>query len=628
MRGLAQLAVALAATAVASSREHQPSAKEELALPLEIFEEIFHSSDEAGQNGRRRLQADEFRGSKQELGAIDPVRLGIASAIILGLGSLAAGAGVGGGGLFVPTYWLILGVGPKGAVPLSGATILGAAFGNFVTLGWQKHPRANRPLIDYEVATFTQPGELLGVVFGVLLNIVLPPVAIIVFLAAILSYNARRTVRKGFTARRKETAARNRKNAALAEADREEQERTDDDKLPTPAKDPDEEEGHLETSPLSPRGSDAVANAGSDFFAATPPSECKEESTNSNTIELTTSGQHLSPRAASQLSPRAAAAVTTPEHANDVDPKMVVAHSETNLEAVENESNNLSTIAIGRSHTEEAAGIVPGRSVDDEPNPELAAVLAMDAVQFPLWAYGLLFPMTAYLFVYRYMSRQVFTPCATWDLSERGGEPRGWAGGVYWLWYWTPVPVFASFMYGCGEILKERTRRRARCPGYVALETDIQWDNKFLSKFPGYALGAGVAAGLLGIGGGMIQGPIFLEIGMEPKCATSATAFSILWTASSSTILWYVSGNIHWQLMVWVFCFGFVSGQIGQHGIDKVIKETGRPSYVIFLLGGIIGTACVAMVVSGAVTIILDVVSETPIFFLNLKEFKCGVPDV
>ena len=525
--------------------------------------------------------------AKQSLSDISPVRLGISSAIILGLGSLAAGAGVGGGGLFVPTYWLILGVGPKGAVPLSGATILGAAFGNFVSMGWQKHPRANRPLIDYEVATFTQPGELLGVVFGVLLNIMLPPICIIVFLAAILSYNARRTVRKGFKARAKETHAIARKKSALAQVEA----NNDDDVSPNEDKLKD-----LEC------GAEMIqARLDNDDHSQVRFKSLSMDEEDMKDEEVKTCGVEE----------------------DDMEP--VVATSDDDSK----HHKGIASLEVGRSATQEAAGIVPARAVDQdaENSPELKAVLSMDAVQFPLWAYGLLFPMTAYLFVYRYMTRHVFTPCARWDLTERDGDPRGWAGGVYWLWYWTPVPVFASFMYGCGEILKERTRRRAACRGYVALETDIQWDNHFLSKFPGYALGAGVAAGLLGIGGGMIQGPIFLDIGMEPKCATSATAFSILWTASSSTILWYLSGNIHWHLMVWVMCFGFVSGQIGQHGIDKVIKETGRPSYVIFLLGAIISSACVAMVVSGAATIILDIVKQEQIFFLNLREFKCGVPD-
>merc|ERR1719258_557819 len=100
-----------------------------------------------------------------------------------------------------PIYMVLLGAGPKGAVPLSKATILGGAIGNFLTLSRARHPKAERPMIDYEASTFMQSGELLGVVFGVLLNGLLPAILIIVFLLAILSYNSYKTFAKGFAAR-------------------------------------------------------------------------------------------------------------------------------------------------------------------------------------------------------------------------------------------------------------------------------------------------------------------------------------------------------------------------------------------------------------------------------------------
>ena len=46
---------------------------------------------------------------------------------------------------------------------------------------------------------------------------------------------------------------------------------------------------------------------------------------------------------------------------------------------------------------------------------------------------------------------------------------------------------------------------------------DIQWTKETLAKFPKIALLAGVAAGLLGIGGGMVIGPLFMEIEMQPQ---------------------------------------------------------------------------------------------------------------
>ena len=74
----------------------------------------------------------------------------------------------------MPIYAILLDVGAKPAVPLSKCTILGAAIGNFVSIGFGKHPNADRPLIDYETSTFMQAGELMGVTFGVLLNLLLP----------------------------------------------------------------------------------------------------------------------------------------------------------------------------------------------------------------------------------------------------------------------------------------------------------------------------------------------------------------------------------------------------------------------------------------------------------------------
>ncbi|KAJ8605333.1 hypothetical protein CTAYLR_002384 [Chrysophaeum taylorii] len=465
---------------------------------------------------RRRLSSDDYHGSKQSIGEIEAWRLGLAMALVLGLGSLAAGAGIGGGGLFVPIYWLILDAGAKGAVPLSKATILGGAIGNFVTIGWAKHPKADRPLIDYEAATFMQSGELLGVVFGVLANLVLPEVCIIVFLAVILSYNARRTIRKGFRTRAKE-------NQALMEASKVLEEETKDDVV---------------------------------VRAASPP------------------GGEL---------------------------EMVA------LFDAEEQPNKKSEIA----------------ALADK-------VRADDARQFPLWAWAQLVPMTAFLFVYGLLKREVFTPCATWNagkhdpLREREGEPHGYAGGVYWLWYWTPIPVYAGFMILTAHILKARTKRReALGDAYAPLPADLKWDDGMLARFPKVALLAGIAAGLLGIGGGMIIGPLFLEIGIEPQVGTSTCAFMILFTATSGVFLYLFSGNVGWQLALWCVVFGFASGQAGQRGVNYLLKKTGRPSYVIFLLGAIVASACVAMTISGAVTVAIDASNGKDVFELTLTEFKC-----
>lgn len=126
----------------------------------------------------------------------------------------------------------------------------------------------------------------------------------------------------------------------------------------------------------------------------------------------------------------------------------------------------------------------------------------------------------------------------------------------------------------------------------------MQWNSATLRRFPVTALLAGVTAGLLGIGGGMVIGPLFLSIGMEPQVGTSSCAFMILWTAFSGVVIYYVDDHLGTQLMLWCVAFGFISGQIGQRVVNAVLKKTGRPSYVVFLLGSIIGAACLSMTIT------------------------------
>lgn len=64
---------------------------------------------------------------------------------VLGL-MIAAGGGIGGGGILVPIYILIMGFTPKHAIPLSNITVLGGALANMFLNLKKRHPLADRPL--------------------------------------------------------------------------------------------------------------------------------------------------------------------------------------------------------------------------------------------------------------------------------------------------------------------------------------------------------------------------------------------------------------------------------------------------------------------------------------------------
>lgn len=121
-----------------------------------------------------------------------------ATTFLLFLGaSLAAGGGVGGGGIFVPIYIIVAGLTPQEAVPMSQATIMGGSIANLINYYPKFHPKIpGKPLIDYEVVMMLTPMLLVGTTIGVILNTMFPGWLIVALLALTLIYTCYRTTKK------------------------------------------------------------------------------------------------------------------------------------------------------------------------------------------------------------------------------------------------------------------------------------------------------------------------------------------------------------------------------------------------------------------------------------------------
>merc|ERR1712196_7287 len=105
----------------------------------------------------------------------------------------------------------------------------------------------------------------------------------------------------------------------------------------------------------------------------------------------------------------------------------------------------------------------------------------------------------------------------------------------------------------------------------------------------------GIAAGSLGIGGGMILGPFMLAMGMDPTISTALSGFTVLFTSSSTTSQFIIAGAIHlehaWVLMV----FSLIGSFIGNMILKRLIKYYNRPSLVIWVIFGILCLACAVL---------------------------------
>ncbi|BBN17597.1 uncharacterized protein MPTK1_7g15610 [Marchantia polymorpha subsp. ruderalis] len=107
-----------------------------------------------------------------------------------GIGAgLSSAGGLGGGGLFVPLFNLMLQFDPKTSAALSNFMILGGSIVNLFINLQQHHPvHKHKPVIDFDVLLLMQPNMLLGISVGVILNVVFPAWLITASLAVVLGY--------------------------------------------------------------------------------------------------------------------------------------------------------------------------------------------------------------------------------------------------------------------------------------------------------------------------------------------------------------------------------------------------------------------------------------------------------
>lgn len=123
--------------------------------------------------------------------------------------TLAASAGTGGGGMFVPLLLIFSNLQGGLAVPLSQSMIFCSSFVNVLFFASQRHPvlRENAK-IDYDCVVLLEPMLCLGVTLGVMVHQFSPAWLNILLLSATLGSALWRTAKKGWKQRQEELALR------------------------------------------------------------------------------------------------------------------------------------------------------------------------------------------------------------------------------------------------------------------------------------------------------------------------------------------------------------------------------------------------------------------------------------
>lgn len=397
----------------------------------------------------------------------DLLTFSIASVLIM----IAAGGGIGGGGVLVPTYIFVLGFAPQYAIPLSNATILGSSIANLFFNAGKRHPEADRPLIDWDIMLVMEPVTIAGALIGSFVNVLSPPWLICIMLVILLVSTAVKSYTKGMKMYKKETE-------------------------------------QMESNILNSEPGEVLKNG----------------------------------------------LVNAPYANMDMENPLDM--------AIETKNHTLYQILFTERST-------------------------------PVWKVIMMFCVTGGMLALTILKggRNINPLNITCGSSQ------------YWLITFAAFPLVLGVSIVARNHLVKVWRQKAEC-GFRYAEGDVEWNETNTIRYPLICSIAGLCAGMFGIGGGIVKGPLMLEMGVRPEVCSATSATMILFTSSAATAsyLLFDSLNPHYGLIV--FCLGFVNTLIGQKALNVMVKKYGRSSIIVLLIATIVAMSAVAMGLESGGTIV------------------------
>eukprot|EP00928_Gymnodinium_smaydae_P027678 TRINITY_DN21322_c0_g1_i1.p1 TRINITY_DN21322_c0_g1~~TRINITY_DN21322_c0_g1_i1.p1 ORF type:complete len:601 (+),score=103.25 TRINITY_DN21322_c0_g1_i1:169-1971(+) len=135
------------------------------------------------------------------------------------------------------------------------------------------------------------------------------------------------------------------------------------------------------------------------------------------------------------------------------------------------------------------------------------------------------------------------------------------------------------------------------------------------ARLPAVAFGAGFLGGLLGLGGGVIVGPVLLEIGMHSEAVQATTAAFVFLSSSLATVQFALLSKHIWHYALWYGGLVGVATLVGQYLCIEVVQKRKRYSAITLSIAGILLASLVALTFVGADAVIQDVVSGRQMWF-------------
>jgi len=477
---------------------------------------------------------------------------------------IAAGGGIGGGGILVPIYILVMGFSPKHAIPLSNITVFGGAVANTILNTPKRHPLADRPLVDWNLILVMEPLTIGGALIGAMLNKVLPEEVIIVALIVLLGFTAYKSLRKGIKIYQNETIHFNQEilknNPSIIEFE------LFRDKVTTKTK--------MSTSTISiPTG--VVQSSGKSIIEY---------------AELGGGGrkQLLNPVALMINATRSRALPNDDDDVFAIESKSILFDEESSVASDStNESMDIMIKEVILHNILEEERRVPMKNV---------AILV--------------FLFVVVLFINIVKGGGAFSS----PFGIQCGSLAFWGANIF-MWV---IILLVNYIARSYLVWSYHLKRKV---DYKYVEGDIGWDPRATIVYPSICMLAGFFAGMFGIGGGIVKGPLMLAMGVHPAVSSATSACMILFTSFTATTSFMVFGLLQYNYAIVCLTLGFCATIVGQLGLGCLMKKYQRNSYIVFSIGTVVLLSAILMTAQAIVSLVKT--QTTPSY--EIGGHICGV---
>ncbi|KAK4839338.1 hypothetical protein QYF36_021133 [Acer negundo] len=188
---------------------------------------------------------------------------------------------------------------------------------------------------------------------------------------------------------------------------------------------------------------------------------------------------------------------------------------------------------------------------------------------------------------------------------------------TYWVTNLLQVPV-AVGVTSYEAVSLYKGRRTIASKG----EAGTNWKVHQLILYSICGLLAGIVGGLLGLGGGFILGPLFLELGIPPQVSSATATFAMTFSASMSVIEYYLLKRFPIPYALYFVAVATIAAFVGQYVVRKIISILGRASLIIFILSFTIFVSAISLGGEGIVEMIKKIERKEYMGFDNLCTYS------